>query len=190
MASRCGLALYRVLKEPFVASREAPSDMGPRTTSSSPSSQPKDATGGFRRRASPSFEAARLYGSSGPFKTSRIESRRRSRLRLAKLESAAWSTHRPTRWRSIPLWIRRSHSPSSDPLQLVRERREVHLDVGLDGYQATDAGRELIEVAARVETELLADKGRVLGHDARIKGPIRVCFLHFTQPYNDNGWRQ
>lgn len=71
-----------------------------------------------------------------------------------------------------------SHTTVSRRLRALEDALGSRLfEGGPDGYRPTEAGRELIEVAARVETDLLAVKGRVLGHDARVAGPIRVTMM-------------
>ncbi len=47
------------------------------------------------------------------------------------------------------------------------------------GLTDTAAGRDLAEVAARVETEVLAASGRVLGRDERRVGRLRVATVDF-----------
>jgi DNA-binding transcriptional LysR family regulator len=46
-----------------------------------------------------------------------------------------------------------------------------------DGYVATMAGQELVDVAERVEAEVLAAEGRVLGHDQALAGALRVSTM-------------
>lgn len=46
-----------------------------------------------------------------------------------------------------------------------------------DGYVATAAGQELVDVAERVEAEVLAAEGRVLGHDQALGGALRVSTM-------------
>ncbi len=46
-----------------------------------------------------------------------------------------------------------------------------------DGYVPTVAGQDLREVAERLEGEVLAAQGRVLGRDAELRGPLRVSTL-------------
>jgi DNA-binding transcriptional LysR family regulator len=49
-----------------------------------------------------------------------------------------------------------------------------------DGFAATPAGGELVEAAARLEEQVLLAKGRVLGRDADLEGPLRVSTLGFV----------
>ncbi len=49
-----------------------------------------------------------------------------------------------------------------------------------DGFVATAAGGELVEAAAQLEEQILVAKGRVLGRDADLKGPLRVSTLGFV----------
>ena len=48
-----------------------------------------------------------------------------------------------------------------------------------EGLVATVAGRDLAETAVRVEEEILASEGRVLGRDAALRGPLRVSVADF-----------
>lgn len=43
-----------------------------------------------------------------------------------------------------------------------------------DGYMLTSAGQDLADVAERVEAEVLAAEGRVLGRDGALEGSLRV----------------
>lgn len=71
-----------------------------------------------------------------------------------------------------------SHTTVSRRLRALEDALGSRLfDGGPDGYRATDAGKELVEVAARIETDLLAVQGRVLGHDERLAGPLRVTMM-------------
>ncbi len=46
-----------------------------------------------------------------------------------------------------------------------------------DGYMATGAGQDLADVAERMEAEVLAAEGRVLGRDAELEGALRVSTM-------------
>jgi len=46
-----------------------------------------------------------------------------------------------------------------------------------DGYAPTPAGQQIVEVAERVEAEVLALEARVLGGDARLEGKLRVTTM-------------
>ncbi len=46
-----------------------------------------------------------------------------------------------------------------------------------DGYMPTGAGQDLADVAERVEAEVLAAKGRVLGRDGELEGTLRVSTM-------------
>lgn len=46
-----------------------------------------------------------------------------------------------------------------------------------DGLSATAAGQELVETAAEMEAVLLAARGRLLGQDTRLKGPLRIATM-------------
>ncbi len=46
-----------------------------------------------------------------------------------------------------------------------------------EGLSATAAGQELVETAAEMQAVLLAARGRLLGRDTRLKGPLRVATM-------------
>ena len=46
-----------------------------------------------------------------------------------------------------------------------------------DGYMPTGAGQDLADVAERMEAEVLAAEGRVLGRDDELEGPLRVSTM-------------
>ncbi len=46
-----------------------------------------------------------------------------------------------------------------------------------DGYMPTGAGQDLAEVAERLEAEVLAAEGRVLGRDGELEGALRVSTM-------------
>jgi DNA-binding transcriptional LysR family regulator len=46
-----------------------------------------------------------------------------------------------------------------------------------DGYIPTSAGQDLAEVAERVESQVLAAEGRVLGRDTELEGALRVSTM-------------
>lgn len=46
-----------------------------------------------------------------------------------------------------------------------------------EGFVATVAGRELMELAERMEAEILVTRGRLLGRDAELRGSLRVSML-------------
>lgn len=48
-----------------------------------------------------------------------------------------------------------------------------------EGFVPTVAGQELAETAERVETEVHLVEGRLLGRDARLRGPLRVSTVDF-----------
>lgn len=49
-----------------------------------------------------------------------------------------------------------------------------------DGFVPTAAGDDLARVAARIESDVLAAEGRVLGQDAELSGGLRVATLDFV----------
>lgn len=49
-----------------------------------------------------------------------------------------------------------------------------------EGLVATVAGRDLADTAQRVEEEILASEGRVLGRDAALRGALRVSVADFV----------
>lgn len=53
-------------------------------------------------------------------------------------------------------------------------------DQTADGFVATGAGEELAAVATRMEAEMLAAEGRVMGRDAQISGRLRVATMDFV----------
>ncbi len=48
-----------------------------------------------------------------------------------------------------------------------------------DGLHATAAGQDLIDLAERMEGEVLAAQGRIMGRDAELRGPLRVSIFDF-----------
>jgi DNA-binding transcriptional LysR family regulator len=46
-----------------------------------------------------------------------------------------------------------------------------------DGFAPTPAGRDLVEVASRIEDEVLSFEGRAFGRDAELRGELRVSTL-------------
>ena len=48
-----------------------------------------------------------------------------------------------------------------------------------EGFVPTGSGHDLAEVATRIEAEVLAAQGRVLGRDAELRGTLRVTTLDF-----------
>ncbi|MDP2314687.1 MAG: LysR family transcriptional regulator [Pseudomonadota bacterium] len=65
-------------------------------------------------------------------------------------------------------------------LRDAEERLGVRLfDRTPEGFVPTPAGDELAETAGRVEEEILAAEGRILGHDAALTGRLRVSTVDF-----------
>ncbi len=65
-----------------------------------------------------------------------------------------------------------------------RRLKAIEADLGVrlfdqtpEGYVPTAAGQEVVEVAERVELELLGLEARVVGGDARLQGKLRVATL-------------
>ncbi len=68
-----------------------------------------------------------------------------------------------------------------------RRLRTMEADLGVrlfdqtpEGFLPTAAGADLVEVATRVETEMLAAEARVKGQDAALHGALRVSTLDFV----------
>ncbi|MGF1466162.1 MAG: LysR family transcriptional regulator [Sandaracinaceae bacterium] len=71
-----------------------------------------------------------------------------------------------------------NHSTVSRRLGALAEQLGVRLfDRGSAGYVPTPAGRDLIEVAERVEEDILALEGRILGRDAELRGVVRFTSI-------------
>jgi DNA-binding transcriptional LysR family regulator len=71
-----------------------------------------------------------------------------------------------------------SHTTVARRLQALEQRLGVRLFAHTpDGYVATAAGQEVIEVAERTEAELLALEARVVGGDAQLQGKLRVSTM-------------
>ncbi len=63
-------------------------------------------------------------------------------------------------------------------LRAIEDRLGVRaFDRTPDGFVATAAGQDLVEVAEKLEGEVLAVEGRVLGRDAQLRGKLRVSTL-------------
>jgi DNA-binding transcriptional LysR family regulator len=71
------------------------------------------------------------------------------------------------------------HSTVSRRMQQLELDLGVRLlDRGVGGYQLTAAGEDLKGAATRMEREVLAVDGGLLGGDARLQGPIRVTVVN------------
>jgi DNA-binding transcriptional LysR family regulator len=68
-----------------------------------------------------------------------------------------------------------SHSTVARRVEALERRLGVRLfDRHRDGYLLTDAGREMVAGAERVEREMAALERGLAGQDARLEGPVRV----------------
>lgn len=71
-----------------------------------------------------------------------------------------------------------SHTTVGRRLRAIEEALGVRLfDQTPSGFVPTAAGRDVAEVAERMEAELLSLEGRVLGGDARLEGKLRVATM-------------
>jgi DNA-binding transcriptional LysR family regulator len=69
-----------------------------------------------------------------------------------------------------------SHTTVGRRLRAIEEALGVRLfDQTPQGFVPTPAGRDVAEVAERMETELMSLEGRVLGADAKLEGKLRVA---------------
>jgi DNA-binding transcriptional LysR family regulator len=74
-----------------------------------------------------------------------------------------------------------SHTTVGRRLRALEEHLGVRLfDVGPEGFTATDAGRDLVAVAERMETETLSLEGRVFARDERLTGALRVSTMELV----------
>jgi DNA-binding transcriptional LysR family regulator len=82
-----------------------------------------------------------------------------------------------------------AHTTVSRRLKALEAELGVHLfDRTPDGLVATAAGEDVIEVAERMEGEMLSVEARVLGRDAELRGRLRVStfdvlFYMFSQSF-------
>lgn len=68
-----------------------------------------------------------------------------------------------------------SHSTVARRVEALESRLGAKLfDRNRDGYQLTEAGREMVAGAERVEREMAALERDLAGQDARLEGPVRV----------------
>jgi DNA-binding transcriptional LysR family regulator len=68
-----------------------------------------------------------------------------------------------------------SHSTIARRVETLESRLGAKLfDRNRDGYILTDAGREMVTGAERVEREMAALERGLAGQDARLEGPVRV----------------
>lgn len=69
-----------------------------------------------------------------------------------------------------------SHTTVGRRIRAIEEALGVRLfDQTPDGFVPTSAGRDVAEVAERMETELMSLEGRVLGSDSKLEGKLRVA---------------
>ncbi|WP_437643999.1 LysR family transcriptional regulator [Sorangium sp. So ce362] len=74
--------------------------------------------------------------------------------------------------------LRTTHTTVARRIRALEERLGVLLFAQTpDGYVATAAGQDVVEVAERTEGELLALEARVLGRDAQLQGRLRVSTM-------------
>ncbi|WP_104981270.1 LysR family transcriptional regulator [Sorangium cellulosum] len=74
--------------------------------------------------------------------------------------------------------LRTTHTTVARRIRALEERLGVRLFAQMpDGYEATAAGQDVVEVAERTEAELLALEARVLGRDAQLQGKLRVSTM-------------
>ncbi|XXT17159.1 LysR family transcriptional regulator [Sorangium sp. So ce429] len=74
--------------------------------------------------------------------------------------------------------LRTTHTTVARRIRALEERLGVRLFAQTpDGYEATAAGQDVVEVAERTEAELLALEARVLGQDAQLQGKLRVSTM-------------
>ncbi len=71
-----------------------------------------------------------------------------------------------------------SHTTVGRRLRALEERLGARLfDATPSGFVPTEAGRDLVAVAERLEADVLALDGRIAGRDERLEGPLRVATL-------------
>ena len=71
-----------------------------------------------------------------------------------------------------------SHTTVGRRLRAIEARLGVRLfDQTPEGFVTTSAGQDIVEVAERVENDVLSLEGRVLGRDAELRGKLRVATM-------------
>ncbi|PRP96419.1 LysR family transcriptional regulator [Enhygromyxa salina] len=71
-----------------------------------------------------------------------------------------------------------THTTAGRRLRAIEEALGVRLfDRTPEGFMPTAAGQDIAEVAERLEGEVLALEGRVLGRDAQLRGKLRVATM-------------
>lgn len=84
-----------------------------------------------------------------------------------------------------------SHTTVGRRLRAIEEALGVRLfDQTPQGFVPTSAGRDVAEVAERMEAELMSLEGRVLGGDAKLEGKLRVAtmdmlFRRYQRAFSD-----
>lgn len=74
-----------------------------------------------------------------------------------------------------------SHTTVGRRLRALEERLGVRLfDATPEGFTPTEAGRDLVAVAERMESDALALEARVHGRDARLTGALRVSAMELV----------
>lgn len=71
-----------------------------------------------------------------------------------------------------------SHTTVGRRLRAIEKRLGVRLfDQKPDAFTATPSGQDIVEVAERVEAQVLSLEGRVLGRDEQLEGKLRVSAM-------------
>jgi DNA-binding transcriptional LysR family regulator len=71
-----------------------------------------------------------------------------------------------------------THTTVGRRVRAIEDALGVRLfDQTPDGFAPTLAGQDLVEVAERMEAEVFAVEGRVVGRDARLQGKLRVATM-------------
>ncbi len=74
-----------------------------------------------------------------------------------------------------------SHTTVGRRIRALEQRLGARLfDGSPEGLTPTAAGQDLVDVAARLESETLALEGRVAGRDERLSGPLRVSVMELV----------
>jgi DNA-binding transcriptional LysR family regulator len=71
-----------------------------------------------------------------------------------------------------------THTTVGRRLRAMEDRLGVRLfDRTPDGFVPTPAGRDLADVARQIEDDVLAAERRMVGRDARLRGPLRISTM-------------
>ncbi|MFT5679941.1 MAG: DNA-binding transcriptional LysR family regulator [Myxococcota bacterium] len=74
-----------------------------------------------------------------------------------------------------------THTTVGRRIRASEERMGVRLfDRTPDGLHVTPAGQDLVEVAERMEGEVLSVESRIMGRDTELSGPLRVSILDYS----------